>query len=276
MSNTIKNQGKTVLAKLNRQLEALLDSNNSNSQIEIDLVKDNLRVLYDLIDVLNDKLDHKSIVTSKEVDIIDDEINNLLDIANTEFEKENEDIDIQIKEQEIALEEQNDNNDREPEIPKETEIIKVHDDINKELNKIENIEPIEPTIEETPIDRIEEKEMKGDISEKTVHILDVLPEDEEFEEDDSEEGTLIPSTIKLKPIKSLKTGIGINDKFMITNDLFEGSSKFFNSAINKLDSLQDTKEALYLLSDMKDENLWEIDDNVFNTFKKYIERRYTK
>ncbi len=276
MSNTIKNQGKTVLAKLNRQLEALLDSNNSNSQIEIDLAKDNLRILYDLIDALNDKLDHKTIVTSKEVDIIDDEINNLLDIANAEFEKENEDIDIQIKEQEIALEEQNDNNNREPEIPKETEIIKVHDDINKELNKIESNEPILPVIKETPIDRIEEKEIKENISEKTVHILDVLPEDEEFEEDNSEEGTLIPSTIKLKPIKSLKTGIGINDKFMITNDLFEGSSKFFNSAINKLDSLQDTKEALYLLSDMKDENLWEIDDNVFNTFKKYIERRYTK
>jgi len=285
-----KDHIKNLLLKLNQQIEKLLLINEEAHQIEIDIIKENIRSLYESIDTFNQHTEPKPVITANAVDKIDDEINELIDFANSQFE-ENE-IEKQIKEQEIVLEEQNEDDKREPEIPEEKEIIEVHKDIEEKLEINTQDEPSAPIKEvniptETKENKEEEKIVapivkkeeesisKPTKTTKTIHVLDVAP-DEEFDEDDSESERLLPSKIKLKPIKSLKSGIGINDKFMITNDLFEGRTPEFNEAIKRLDSLENAQEALYLLGDMKDENLWEIDDNVFQVFKKYVERRYAK
>ena len=273
----IKNQ----LLKLNQQIEKLLLINDNAHQIEIDIIKENLRSLYDSIDTFNDNIEVNPVVNADNIDKIDDEINELIDFANSQFE--DQEIEKQIKEQEIVLEEQNEDDKREPEIPEEKEIIEVHQKIDQKLEATNKDETSTPITEVNITSKTEEKEKVKEEKEstpesntkKTIHILDVAPDENEFD-DDSESERLLPSTIKLKPIKSLKSGIGINDKFMISNDLFEGRTSEFNEAIKRLDSLKNSQEALYLLGDMKDENLWEIDDNVFQVFKKYVERRYAK
>ncbi|MCK5847332.1 MAG: hypothetical protein KAG84_07830 [Bacteroidales bacterium] len=286
MNSIQKDHSRKVLAKLNKQLEAVLSSNNTISLLEIDLIKEDLRALYELVDSIDDIPMQNITTSSNAVDEIDKEINDLLDVAKLEFENDDSEIDDQIKEQESALDEQNDDDKHLPEIPKEEEITTIHDDIDNKLTNesrseekdAENIIDVDNNKAEVSETIAVDKpiENKGKDTKKTVHILDVEPEDEEFENNESKPEELLPSTINLKPIKSLKTGIGINDKFMIINDLFEGSSKYFNSSIIKLDSLEDGVQALYMLGDMKDENLWETKDEVFQTFKKYIERRYVK
>ena len=136
-------------------------------------------------------------------------------------------------------------------------------EIKTELNKEEKVET-PPLAEAT------------EVKEKTIHVLDIMPEEDEADEktDKVKEEVLLARSLKLKPIKNLISGIGINDRFMITNDLFEGITKEFNASVKKLDSQKDMQQALYLLSDMKDENLWESEDKVFQIFKTYIERRY--
>jgi len=339
-----------LLAKLSSQIDNLLSYDDKAPQIEIDIIKENIRTLYDIIDNFNNTT--FAVVTNQNIEDIDKEINDLLDIAESEFNNEEEKIEEQIAEQEIVLEEQYIDDKQEPEIPKEEEINRIHDElvedkkkadakvkadeiayrkeieerVRKQLDKEKEAELAkQKAIEDKVVQQlakekeeaiqkakdveiakqkiidekvaqqlakekedeaakqkaIEEKAKEASKPtniygepKKTVHVLDVLPEDEL--EEDSNAAPLMPSTIKLKPIKSLKNGIGINDKFMIINDLFEGRTKNFNKAINKLDTLTDTQEALFLLGDMKDENLWEAQDAVFKSFKMYVERRYAK
>ncbi len=325
MSNTLKEQSKQLLDTLVAQINSLLEHNHKAPQIEIDIAKDNMRKLYELIDALSGK-NIAPIVSQQKVEDIDKEINDLLAFAESQFSSDNEEIEEQIKEQEIVLEEQNEEDKIEPEIPNEEEVIKVHEEIASTLEETEpavaevTVEDLSfaealdedssfaevtdenPTFAEAPDENenptfaevtdenptfaeatednkelpiIEDTADSGstDFTTKTVHVLDVMPDEEDNEEDLN---ILLPSKVKLKPIKSLKSGIGINDKFMIINDLFEGRAKDFNASIKKLDSLENVEKALFLLGDMKDENLWEVNDKVFLTFKMYVERRYSK
>ncbi len=293
MNKVHKNHGKKLLSILNEQITSLLSYEEHTPQIEIDIVKDNMRKLYEFIDSINNSVAVSSNMSHKNVEDIDKEINDLLDNAQAQFQKEDEQIEQQIKEQEVVLEEQNIEDFIEPEIPNEEEIIKVHEEIDVVAETEAEVETevedeIEDEVEvETEIEVEDEIEVETEAvveveveepkveSKKTIHVLDVAPEEEFEEEDDNvEKEVLLAKTLKLKPIKSLKSGIGINDKFMIINDLFEGRAKDFNAAIKKLDSKEDMQQALYLLGDMKDENLWESDDRVFKIFKKYIQRRY--
>ena len=319
MSTEHKNHGKHLLSLLNEQITSLLSYEDYTPKIEIDIVKNNMRKLYELIDSINDTVAVTNSITHSKVDDIDKEINDLLDNAQAQFTYEYEqELDVKNINNKIDLDTPNEiiedttqfieeiiesiiSAENISEIPVDTkEEVKQTKApiINKEI-AIENPNQIKRETPPTQQIVLEEKQTQEIIEEakenvqeevkisktpkqkqtivkskKTVHILEVAPDDELEEEDDIEKEVLLAKALKLKSIKSLKNGIGINDKFMIINDLFEGRTKEFNAAILKLDSNKDMQQALYMLGDMKDENLWESKDRTFKIFKKYIQRRY--
>ena len=181
MSKVHKNHGKKLLSILNEQITSLLSYEEHTPQIEIDIVKDNMRKLYEFIDSINSSVALTNNISHKNVEDIDKEINDLLDNAQTQFQKEDEQIEHQIKEQEIALEEQNIDDFIEPEIPNEEEIIKVHQEIDTAIitNKIteeiakEIIEEANQIVEEialeehTTIEKVEKPEIEKIIIEAT-------------------------------------------------------------------------------------------------------------
>jgi hypothetical protein len=179
----------------------------------------------------------------------------------------------QIADQEEVLEEQMMVDKQEPEIPDEKTITKVNEESLGNVS-IEFIDDeIQAEVEE--VAKTIEKNITEIVEGRTVYVLDVMPdEDEELASSKAESKPLMSSNIKLKAIKSLKNGIGINDKFMIINDLFEGSTKDYNESIQALDSQKDMQSALFLLHDMRDENQWDSKDTVFLQLQKYVERRY--
>ena len=272
-----------LLQNIQQQVETLLSYDTNVPKIEVDIVKENLRKLYELIDSINSSQIDQPAVSQFVVDDIDKQITDLLDTANSQFEDNSKEIASQIEEQEIVLDEQNEDEIQKPEIPNEEQIAAVHSDIdskqviaNKNILKKDEKKPQKNQIEKVEVDIQKEDEQKTETlnkTEKTVHVLDVMPEEDDSE-DDIENEALVINKLKRKPIKSLKTGIGINDKFMIINDLFEGNTKVFNKALNKLDSQEDGQSAIFLLEDMKDENLWQVTDSVYQSFRTYVERRY--
>ena len=267
MSTINKEQSLELASTIKKQVEILASYEQNIPQIEIDIVKENIRRLYDTITSF--QIVEKPTQFNVQVEAIDDEISNLLDEASQMFEQEKE---KQIIEQETVLEEQALEEKIEPEIPDEKTIAEVHEEIKEKVEtdiKIEIKKPGPKASSEKELKvKLEPKETKKPLGGKTVYVLDVEPdeidEDEEFKS----------SKIIKKPIKSLKAGIGINDKFMFINDLFEGNAKLYNKNIKKLDAKENLQEALYLLADMKDENLWDTSDSVFHQFKIYIERRF--
>jgi hypothetical protein len=255
------------------QLEKLVNYEQEAPLIEVDIVKENLRNLYEMVDNMFSS-SNDFIQPEVAVDAVDKEIEDLLNEASKEFKQE---VDTQIKEQEEILDEQLEAEDEKPEVLKEN-IEEIAAAIEDEIEAVKEEMVEEPKIETPKPPKIAKAEKPSvdkaenvDKSKKIVHVLDVEADEEDDEE---EEKSLMGQKLKKKAIKSLKQGIGINDKFMIINDLFEGRAKDFNAAIKELDNQKDRQSAIFLLEDMKDENLWESKDSAYIQFKSYIERRY--
>jgi len=274
MNANMKEHSLELASVIKDQIEQITSYEQQAPQIEIDIVKENIRQLYETVSSF--RIVSKPTVDAVQVEAIDEEINNLLNEAEQMFVEETE---KQIKEQETVLEEQAEEDKIEPEIPDEETITKVHEEVENEVKaevEVENEEEVK--VEDKPGPKakneselkvkIEPKEPKAPLGEKKVYVLDVEAEEEEEDEEFKN-----PS-INLKPIKSLKTGIGINDKFMFISDLYEGNAKLYNKIVKKLDAMPSLQDALYLLGDLKDENFWESTDNAFRQFKIYIERRF--
>jgi hypothetical protein len=77
------------------------------------------------------------------------------------------------------------------------------------------------------------------------------------------------------PIKDLRTAIGINQKFLFMNDLFEGENTHYNEAVEKLNSFGTREEALrYLDKELSVRFGWTVDDENVGSFRELVERRY--
>lgn len=80
--------------------------------------------------------------------------------------------------------------------------------------------------------------------------------------------------IKKKPIRSLKSVIGINDKFYFVNDLFKGVLKDYNECINALDMAPTFDAAKRILDSKLKKHDWSHDSDAFIKLQDFINRRY--
>ncbi|PID95040.1 MAG: hypothetical protein CSA95_01500 [Bacteroidetes bacterium] len=78
-----------------------------------------------------------------------------------------------------------------------------------------------------------------------------------------------------KPIGTLKSAIGINDKFRFVNELFDGVLKSYNEAITVLDGASDLQDARSILDRQKEKYAWDPGNEAFGTLKDFVERKFT-
>jgi len=76
-----------------------------------------------------------------------------------------------------------------------------------------------------------------------------------------------------RPVKDIKTAIGINDRFYFQRELFGGDADLFNSTIDKLNLMKDIESAEELLSD---NFKWDESNEAVQSFKDIVRRRYIK
>ena len=118
-----------------------------------------------------------------------------------------------------------------------------------------------PTISNVPKASIAEKyssEQKTSIAEKFA----------------AEQKMTLADKLKMTRINDLRTSIGINQKFLFMNDLFEGENTVFNNAINRLNSCGNGDEAKTVLSEYSMKYGWRNDSERVIQFFELIERRY--
>lgn len=77
------------------------------------------------------------------------------------------------------------------------------------------------------------------------------------------------------PIKDLKTAIGINEKFMFVNELFEGSLQKYNENINSLNTMKSKAEAMKFMEMLKNEYSWKKDGDAYIALTDLVSRRYS-
>lgn len=90
----------------------------------------------------------------------------------------------------------------------------------------------------------------------------------------SEQKFTLAEKLKMTRINDLRSAIGINQKFLFMNDLFEGENTSFNDAITRLNSCNNGDEAHQILNEYAQKYHWNHDGERVHQFTELIVRRY--
>ena len=86
----------------------------------------------------------------------------------------------------------------------------------------------------------------------------------------------IGARLQQHPINSIKDAIGLNEKFLFINELFEGDIQVYNEAIAKLNNMGSMKEAFDYLNELTAVHHWDAKRSA-ETIEKlagFVQRRY--
>lgn len=242
MSKLVKDETKRLINVIQEQIENLLAYDNQIPIIEIDLTKESIRKLYQQLDYLAKPLD-KNVELEKIIRKTNRETEDLLDVAEKEFENP------------------------ENKIEEAEEVDKIENEIEELESKVEKIDEVnkeKSSFAKDSKDKVEsENKPKPKIDQKS--IIDVVA---------SEEETNIGDRFQETNISSLKSAIGINDKFQFINELFEGSMTNYNKFIKELDSKNSNSEAMTELSKAESDNKWTKENSAYQLLENYISRRF--
>lgn len=98
------------------------------------------------------------------------------------------------------------------------------------------------------------------------NVNDTLPK--------SDSDKSLGARLQKNKITDLKTAIGINEKFLFINELFKGDMQKYTESLNGLNSKANRGEADELLKTLADELKWKEDSEPYQRFLALIDRRF--
>ena len=220
------------------EIQKLIEYNKSNSdkisKIEIDLTKEKVRKLYDI----------------------------LIKIDEQNKQSEQSEQPEQTEKAKI-IEEQ----------PK-LDVIEIEENIQKTETEDTEIESEEILIQESSSEEKPGKSESIDLfsgppennSDEVKTIVEKISEGQQQES--------IADKIQKDKIKDIKSAIGINEKFFFINELFDGNMKDYNDAIDELDNCVSPSEIKDYLNSLSKKHKWNEESDAFIQLKEFIERKY--
>ena len=252
--------------------------------IELEETVASSRELYERLLIVRYKVYENSILAveeSEELEVVD---------KKTEEEKEEETIPDENKDIEIIFEEETNEIVEHsiirfdlfatPEIDSEVEV--EEDEVLPEVEK-----EIEQSIEEEVLPEIEikEEELVEENLDSEEEIENTANDSAETSKEITEDASsLFPKLMKIEKsiaqnyqVMTLETLIGsftLNERLQFINELFDGSSDLFSSAIKRLDALDNRDSARSVIAEYAAENNWDLDGEVVEDFMLKICSRY--
>ena len=250
--------------------------------IELEETVASSRELYERLLIVRYKVYENSILADKESEELE------VVYKETEVKKEEETIPDENKDIELIFEEETNDIAEDsiirfdlfatPEIESEVEEDEVLPEVEKEIEQsIE--EEVLPEIEIKEEELVEENLDSEEEIENTAN--DSAETSKEIAEDAS---SLFPKLMKIEKsiaqnyqVMTLETLIGsftLNERLQFINELFDGSSDLFSSAIKRLDALDNRDSARSVIAEYAAENNWDLDGEVVEDFMLKICSRY--
>ena len=258
-------------------------SKGNITRIELEETVASSRELYERLLIVRYKVYENSILADKESEELE------VVYKETEVKKEEETIPNENKDREIIFEEETNDIAEDsiirfdlfatPEIESEMKEDEVLPEVEKE---------IEQSIEEDDLPEIKIKKEEELVEEN----LDSVKEIENTANDSAETtkeiaedaSSLFPKLLKIEKsiaqnyqVMTLETLIGsftLNERLQFINELFDGSSDLFSSAIKRLDALDNRDSARSVIAEYASENNWDLDGEVVEDFMLKICSRY--
>lgn len=131
----------------------------------------------------------------------------------------------------------------------------------EEIQKVEE----EIVMEETKVETVNDK--ISQTKEETKSVNDSFSSQNEVES--------LAQKLGKKPIEDLTKAIGLNQKFLFMNDLFEGENNLYNEAIKALNGFNSYFEADEYLNVLSSRHSWDSTSKSVKEFVDLVERRYS-
>ncbi|NQU87073.1 MAG: hypothetical protein HQ541_15055 [Mariniphaga sp.] len=255
-----------ILIKDMHELEELVAEIKNSGEfnlLEMEILQAKTSSIKQLLEILNSR--SSEIVPDKEILVKENESETVVPEFSGEIEAQDEIHEDETKS--VIIEE-----------PVETEIAEVNEEVLEEVgNERTEVgeQHLESKAEEKPELKTENEEPELVIEEEEVVVEDIEEENDNLEEVDLQEpeedkegrvlgdkflkgksvNDLISDKDKLEhklssmPVGSIKSAIGINDRFLYTRELFDGNAELYTDSVSKLDSLNNINEAVAYLRD---------------------------
>lgn len=91
---------------------------------------------------------------------------------------------------------------------------------------------------------------------------------------ESAEDTSLAARLQRKPVSDLASAIGINDKFLLLNELFGGSMEKYNKSIRALNNFSTLLGAKTYMSELQIEFQWDCESDAYKKLDNLVERRF--
>ncbi len=113
------------------------------------------------------------------------------------------------------------------------------------------------------------EQLENQISSAISSNSDGLRYDHQEEEDNS-----LAAKLARKKIKNLNSAIGINEKFLFTNELFDGNTEQFLKTIEELNNCVSLTEAKHKLIEVAQKRSWILDEEPYQKLQSLLSRKY--
>jgi len=248
-------------------------------QIDIDLLKENVRKLYQEVHNLDEanqrwkdeprKMRDERIMEREEKTPMREESEPVISRqVKSEFEKPED-----KQEQKEIIEDKKDKTVSEAESKKEETVIIEENPQEIAEDPIEDEK--EQEIEESKPDEQNEKEPA--LFDEPLSVADKFSKEEKSINEKLSEGNqnkALHQNATKSPVSNLKTAIGINDKFMFVNELFQGDMKNYDAFIREVNEMNNGAAALNAFTQKLESIGADVDAPAALKLKDYIERRF--
>ena len=240
------------ISEINKTLQSIVEKNsilknnkNNISLIDIDIILSDIRILYQQYTDLTKSLNYQTPVVKAEVE----------KPSVKKVIKENIPV---IKQVEV----------------KQEPVEEVIDIPLKETHT-----PIEKLEKEPAIEQKQTKSISSDLfnSNDSLTIADKFRDEKTSINDkigQNKPDKSIADKLKYAQINDIKTLIGINEKYLFINELFEGNMSEYNEFIVKLNNFENISQAHEFISKHKEDKKWKENLESFNKLFELLTRRY--
>jgi hypothetical protein len=130
---------------------------------------------------------------------------------------------------------------------------------------------IENSQENRPTEEIKSDEMKSVRS--TIDLFSATGEPSIFDRINHDIEPSIADKMRQMHISDLRQAIGINEKFLFINELFNGDMGKYNKALDELNEMKTKEGVVTYFIEMKIHNQWKEDNEAFIKFKELLDRK---
>ena len=266
-----------LLKKMSNQVNFLIRKEISLNQLDVDLLMENTRKLYDTI--CSVELGVRSEELGVEEFEEDNDDNEHIDFKNEEEDDEEADMVWDFTKEELEIEE---SRDVTPVASEELGVEELgveefeEDNDDNELIDFENKEEDEDNEEELIIVEEEEDEVSEKEEDSGIRAYRVVRENIPTLGDmlEQSEDKSLAARLQRKPVSDLITAIGINDKFLFLNELFGGSMEKYNKSIRSLNGFSTLLGAKTYMSELQIEFQWDCTSDAYKKLNDLVERRF--